>query len=90
MKYETVFDIYTEDVNKEKICGIILSFGIGSFTFIPVSGFDRGRSERSLIIRIIGNIALLENIKKIAYNIKSTNLQRTVLLSFYSCTTEIL
>ncbi len=90
MKTQMMFDIYTEDVKREEICGTLLSFGISSFTLIPVCGFDKGCSEQSLIIRIIGSASLLENVKKIGWNIKHTNLQATVLLSSYNCITEIL
>ncbi len=90
MKNQTIFDIYTEDIGRDVIICALLSFGIGSFTLIPVSGFDEGRSEKSLIIRIIGSATLLEKVRKIGWNIKSTNLQATVLLSTYRCITELL
>ncbi len=90
MKNQVTFDIYTEDVNREEVESALLSLGISSFTLIPASGCYNGQSEQSLIIRIIGSADLLENVKKIGWNIKHAQHQATVLLSSYNCTTEIL
>ncbi len=91
METQTVYDIYTEDKNREDIIDILIYYGIDNFTLIRAEGFYDYQQEKSLIIRIIssGEEYICGNIANICKKIRQNNEQEQVLLVTYPCTIEL-
>ena len=91
METQTVYDIYTEDKNREDIIDILIYYGIDNFTLIRAEGFYDYQQEKSLIIRIISSEEdyICGNITGVCEKIRQNNEQEQVLLVTYPCTIEL-
>lgn len=72
-----MFQILTEDVNRDRIESILAS-KFESFTMIPAAGRWHGNSEPSLVIEIEG--VSLGAVRSVAEEIKSANSQAEVMI----------
>lgn len=76
----TVYKIYTEDKNRDRVINIV-SQKFDGFTLYECSGFWQGNPEKSIVIEIITGCKEIEEISKvrwIAEKIKEVNEQQTV------------
>lgn len=85
----TIYKIYTEDKNINKVKNIISGFFAG-FTIYKGNGYWQGINEKSLIIEINGSKKDFKKIKTISEKIKKTNKQEAVLLTSQKIKTNLL
>ena len=91
METQTIYDIYTEDKNREDVIDILFDYGIDNFTLIHANGFYNFGHELSLIIRIISSEEeyICGYITNVCEDIRRNNEQEQVVLVTYPCTVEL-
>jgi hypothetical protein len=77
MTRKTIYRLYTQDRNKRGILRLT-SQQFESFTLQPILGYYRGKSERSIVLEIVG--AADREVKKLARRIGAMNGQTSVLV----------
>ncbi len=76
MREQTIHRLYTEQKNM-KIITKLLSEQFESFTLQPVTGYYRKRSEKAIVVEIVG--ATPSAMRKVAERIKKMNGQKSIL-----------
>jgi hypothetical protein len=84
----TLYRIYTEDVNRNEILEIVSKY-FDAFTFIMARGAWKGKHESSLIIEIISNPLQSPLIRDVARAIKIANRQQAVLVTKSAIESEL-
>jgi hypothetical protein len=77
MTRKTIYRLYTQDKNKRCIVRLTAQ-RFESFTLQPTLGYYRGKSERSIVLEIVG--AADREVKKLARRIGAMNGQTSVLV----------
>lgn len=77
MAYKNIYRVYTEDKNKGEILQLVAK-RFQSFTLQPTLGYYRGKSERSIVIEIVG--AAKREVNAVARRIGAMNGQKSVLV----------
>jgi metal-responsive CopG/Arc/MetJ family transcriptional regulator len=86
MRQGTVYRIYTEEKNKTAIVQLVAR-EFESFTLQPTLGYYRNKSEKSIVIEIVGGSA--NRVKRVAERIRKMNGQKSVLVLTLAAHTEI-
>jgi hypothetical protein len=73
----TVYRIYTEDLNRSKIIRLA-SKTFDSFTLQPTTGYYRGKPEKSIVLEIVK--AQQSEVTALANAIRRLNGQKSVLI----------
>ena len=73
----TVYRIYTEDLNRSKIMRLA-SKTFDSFTLQPTTGYYRGKPEKSIVLEIVE--AQQSEVTALANAIRRLNGQKSVLI----------
>jgi hypothetical protein len=73
----TVYRIYTEDLNRSKIIRLA-SKTFDSFTLQPTTGYYRGKPEKSIVLEIVE--AQQSEVTALANAIRRLNGQKSVLI----------
>ncbi len=84
-----VYRIYTEDVNRSGILGIVSNVFDG-FTVFQTFGYWKGNRESSLVIEIVGDSSDKSKIRKIAKAIRLVNRQDSVLVQEVSASSNLI
>jgi hypothetical protein len=74
---KTIYRIYTEEKNKPEILKLAAR-KLESFTVQPTLGYYRGKSEKSIVIEVVG--ASAKAIKQLAARIGRMSNQKSVLV----------
>ena len=77
MSRENIYRVYTEEKNKRNIVRLAAQ-QFESFTLQPTLGYYHGRSEKSIVVEVIG--ASERSVTRFASRIQKMNGQKTVLL----------
>jgi hypothetical protein len=77
MAYKIIYRLYTENKNKRDIVRLVAK-RFESFTVQPTLGYYQGKSERSIMIEIVG--APERGMKEVARMIAAMNGQKSVLV----------
>jgi hypothetical protein len=77
MASDTVYRIYTEDADRDRVIEVV-SRQWESFTLHETTGYYKGKAERSLVIEIVD--AEEETVEVAARAIRAINEQKTVLV----------
>jgi hypothetical protein len=86
MKRQSTYRIYTEEKNKKTIVRVVAE-KFESFTLQPTLGYYRGRSEKSIVVEIVG--AKAPEIKRLADRIRKINGQQSVLILRLDARSEV-
>jgi hypothetical protein len=73
----TVFRIYTEDVNRDEIIRLT-GKKFDSFTLQPTTGYSQGKPEKSIVLEIVE--AKKKDVTAVAKQIRGLNGQKSVLV----------
>lgn len=77
MRNRNIYRVYTEEKNKRDIVRLAAQ-QFESFTLQPTLGYYRGRSEKSVVVEVVG--ASERSVTRFALGIQKMNGQKTVLL----------
>ncbi len=77
---DTIYRIYTEDVNRQTIEDLAAQ-EFTSYTIIEAAGVWRGTKERSVIIEVIGTSSDKAGVYAVAKQIRGYNNQDAVLVT---------
>jgi hypothetical protein len=73
----TVFRIYTEDLNRDEILQLTAK-KFDSFTLQPTTGYSKGKPEKSIVLEIVE--AKKKDVAAVAEQIRGLNGQKSVLV----------